>query len=63
MAKCQICGKGERSGNNVSHSNRKTRTVWIPNIQKATIVLNGQLKHVKACTRCLRSQYKSTSAA
>ena len=30
---CEICKKGVMSGNLVSHSNRKTRTTWAPNIQ------------------------------
>lgn len=30
---CQITGKMPMSGNNVSHSNRKTRRKFLPNIQ------------------------------
>ncbi|HOV68969.1 MAG TPA: 50S ribosomal protein L28 [Clostridia bacterium] len=56
MAKvCDICSKGVMSGNNVSHSNRKTRTFWAPNVQKVKIVENGTVKSVYVCTRCLRS--------
>lgn len=31
---CQLTGKRPISGNNVSHSNRKTKRRFIPNIQK-----------------------------
>jgi large subunit ribosomal protein L28 len=56
MAKvCDICSKGVMSGNNVSHSNRKSRTCWAPNVQKVKILENGQTKSVYVCTRCLRS--------
>ncbi len=30
---CQITGKMPMSGNNVSHSNRKTRRKFLPNLQ------------------------------
>ncbi|MDZ4694080.1 MAG: 50S ribosomal protein L28 [Deltaproteobacteria bacterium] len=30
---CQVTGKKPLSGNNVSHSNRKTRRRWEPNIR------------------------------
>ena len=42
MAKfCEICGKGIMSGNKVSHSNRKSRRTWAPNIQPARVLVNG----------------------
>ncbi len=31
---CQVTGRKPAFGNNVSHSNRKTRRRWNPNIQK-----------------------------
>lgn len=52
---CEICGKGERSGFNVSHSHLKTKRSWKPNIQRIKAVINGQVRKVNACTRCLRS--------
>ncbi|MBN1897264.1 MAG: 50S ribosomal protein L28 [Spirochaetes bacterium] len=55
MAKCDICGKGTIFGNNVSHSNRKTRRTWKPNIQKVKANINGSVKRIKVCTQCLRS--------
>jgi large subunit ribosomal protein L28 len=53
--KCEICGKGPSFGNNVSHANNKTRTVWYPNLQKIKAVRNGSVSTVKVCTRCIRS--------
>lgn len=52
---CQICGKGERSGFNVSHSHLKTKRSWKPNIQRVKAVVNGEIKKINTCTRCLRS--------
>ena len=52
---CEVCGKGVMSGNLVSHSNRKTRTSWAPNIQTVYVVVNGKPTKMSVCTRCLRS--------
>ncbi len=43
------------SGNKVSHSNRRTRRVSKPNLQKVKAVVDGTHKRVRVCTRCLRS--------
>jgi len=53
--KCEICGKGQVSGNNVSHSNRHTRRKWNANIQSVKIVDGGTVRRAKVCVRCLRS--------
>ena len=55
MAKCSVCGKGITFGNNVSHSNRKTSRQWKPNIRKVRANVNGSVKTVAVCSRCLRS--------
>lgn len=39
MAKrCEVTGVGAQSGNNVSHSNRKTRRRFLPNLQKTGVM-------------------------
>lgn len=53
--KCEICGKGQVSGNNVSHSNRHTRRKWNPNIQTVRVEENGAKKKINVCTRCIKS--------
>jgi large subunit ribosomal protein L28 len=56
MAKrCEICGKGPISGNNVSHAHNITRRRFLPNLQRIRAVVAGQAKQVRICTRCLRS--------
>lgn len=52
---CEICAKGEMSGNNVSHSHLKTKRKWKPNIQRVRAVVGGEVKRLNVCTRCLRS--------
>ncbi len=54
-ATCEICGKGPSFGNNVSHANNKTRRRWNPNLQPVKAVLNGRVKKVRVCSRCIRS--------
>ena len=52
---CEICGKGKTSGSNVSHSHLKTKRAWKPNIQRVRALVNGEVKRINVCTRCLRS--------
>ena len=58
MAACELCKKTLGFGYNVSHSKRHTKRTWKPNIQRATIYVDGRPKRVHICTRCLRSQYR-----
>ncbi|MGD0779975.1 MAG: 50S ribosomal protein L28 [Dehalococcoidales bacterium] len=59
--KCDLCGKTPQYGHNVSHSKRHTNRRWIANIHPATIMINGQMKHLNLCTRCLRTQNKTAN--
>ncbi|MHB1392039.1 MAG: 50S ribosomal protein L28 [Clostridia bacterium] len=52
---CEVCGKGMISGNKVSHSNRHTRRIWLPNIRTVKAIVNGTPQRLHVCTRCLRS--------
>jgi len=51
---CEICGKGPRVGNNVSHAHNKTKRRWIPNLQKIRVNMNGTRKRIKVCTSCIK---------
>ena len=59
MAKqCDFCGKIPQVGNLVSHSNRKTKRLFNPNLQKVRHQCpDGQVLTISACTRCIRSGY------
>ncbi|MGI6130389.1 MAG: 50S ribosomal protein L28 [Bacillota bacterium] len=52
---CAVCGKSPSSGNNVSHSELKTRRRWYPNLQKVRAMVDGSPRRITVCTRCLRS--------
>ena len=54
--KCEICGKGQVSGNSISHSVRRTRRKWNANIQTVRVAdENGTVRRANVCTRCIRS--------
>ena len=55
MAKCEICGKDVAFCIQVSHSHRRSNRTWKPNVKRVKAVVNGTPKHIKVCTRCLRS--------
>ncbi|MDD6287294.1 50S ribosomal protein L28, partial [Acidaminococcus fermentans] len=38
-----------------SHSNRHVKRSWKPNVQKVKAVVDGEVKSINVCTRCLRS--------
>lgn len=52
---CEICGKSPSAGRNVSHSHRVTNRVFRPNVQKVTVVLDGKVKQVRVCTKCMKA--------
>ena len=54
---CQLTGKRPVSGNNVSHSKRRTKRRFLPNIQKKRFFVpeTGQWITLKISTSALRS--------
>jgi large subunit ribosomal protein L28 len=42
-------------GNRVSHSNIKTKRVQRPNLQRVRARVGNENRHLRVCTRCLRS--------
>ena len=60
--RCEICGKGPRVGRNVSHAHNVTARRFLPNLQTVRAAVNGGVKRLRVCTRCLRSN-KVTKAA
>jgi large subunit ribosomal protein L28 len=56
---CNNCGKGQATGNNVSHSNRKTRRTFKVNVQKISYVEDGKETNGYVCARCIRTLKKA----
>jgi large subunit ribosomal protein L28 len=57
MAKrCEVCGKGPVFGRKVSHAHNVSPRRFEPNLQNVRAAVNGGVKRMRVCTRCLRSQ-------
>lgn len=54
-ATCEICGKGPGFGNTISHSHRRTRRRFNPNIQSVRVKSGSNSKRVRACTSCIKA--------
>ena len=54
-SKCESCGKGPSWGMAVSHSHRRTKRRWNPNIQRVRALVNGSTKRLNVCTGCSKS--------
>lgn len=52
---CNICGKHPSVGNSVSHANNRSKRMWRPNLQRVRANVNGTVRFILACTRCIRS--------
>jgi large subunit ribosomal protein L28 len=52
---CDVCGKGPGFGNNVSHSHRRTRRRWNPNIQTVRAAVGRTTKRLNVCTSCIKA--------
>lgn len=55
--KCELTGKGPTTGNLVSHSNIKTRTRWLPNLQrkKYSVAELGQTLTIRLSTHAIKT--------
>ena len=51
---CDVCGKGPGFGNNISHSNRRTKRRFNPNIQTVRSRAGSNTKRMNVCTSCIK---------
>ncbi len=54
-AVCELCGKKPSFGMNVSHSHRRTKRRFDPNIQNVRALIDGTPKRVNVCTSCIKA--------
>jgi large subunit ribosomal protein L28 len=52
---CDICGRGPKFGNRVSHAHNVTKRRWDLNLQSVRAVVNGASRRLRACTSCIRN--------
>lgn len=69
MAKiCKLCGKGpvfggtltrkgkpKREGGIGEHIARRNPRRFLPNLQPAHILVNGRMKKIRVCTKCIKA--------
>ena len=56
MAKhCEVCGKVPTVGRILSHANNVRPRRFEPNLQRVRAMVNGGVRRIRACTRCIRS--------
>lgn len=55
--RCQVTGKKRSTGHNVSHSVRRTKRTFDPNLQWKRVFnpLTGKIKRIRVSTRGLRN--------
>ena len=53
--RCHVRGTKPGFGNNVSHSQRRTRRRWNPNIQRVRAVVGKSTKRINVCTGCIKA--------
>ena len=60
MAKCEICEKTLSHGNKISiarsHVSRRATRTFKPNVRSVKAVVDGQVKKMSVCSKCLRSR-------
>lgn len=55
-AVCDVCNKGPGFGMSVSHSHRRTKRRWNPNIQTVHAKIGpSQRKRLNVCTSCIKA--------
>lgn len=58
MAKCEMCEKTISHGNKLSitrsHISKRTSRTWKPNLKTVKADVNGEVKRIHVCTKCLR---------
>jgi len=42
-------------GHNVSHANNRTKRVFNPNLQRVRALVDGQVKRIRVCAKCLKA--------
>ena len=66
MAGCAACGKTTMFGRNIRHKHSgrwerkapKTNRMFRPNLHVRRLIVDGVMRRVQLCTRCLRTELK-----
>ncbi len=53
--KCEFCGKSTVTGRQISHAHNVTSRTFEPNLRTMKAWIDGRVKTVRVCARCVRS--------
>ena len=53
--RCGICGKRPMFGHSISHAHNVTRRKFMPNLHRVRVRVDGRVKRLRVCTRCLKA--------
>ncbi len=55
-AVCDVCGRHPGFGMKVSHSHRRSKRRWLPNVQKLRVLTaGGTVRRMHVCAKCLKA--------
>jgi large subunit ribosomal protein L28 len=52
---CEVCGKTPVVGRVLSHAHNVRARRFEPNLQRIRAIVNGGIRRIRVCTRCIRS--------
>ena len=52
---CAVCGKKTFIGRQISHAHNVSARSFQPNLQRVRALVDGGVKRILVCTRCLRT--------
>jgi large subunit ribosomal protein L28 len=52
---CDVCNRGPRFGNRVSHAHNVSNRRWDINLQTVRAIIGGAAKRIRVCTSCLKN--------
>ncbi len=52
---CEVCGKGDQKGHNISHSHKVSNRRFKPNLQLVKVRKGTKVQRMLVCTKCLKA--------
>lgn len=52
---CEVCGKGPRFGNKISHAHNVSKRRWNVNLHRVRVIMKGGHARILVCASCIRS--------
>jgi large subunit ribosomal protein L28 len=60
--RCEICERKPLYGNHSNFSQKRTRRRFVLNVHRRRLEIDGVMRNVNICTRCLRNRSKLPKA-